>query len=171
MRLYGCLLVSFILTLFSANGICSPNKDIDIGRFLGLLEKIIENPDIAKKLKKEFDNLPAQEKQKISLKIRDGFSEFSQLLPMRIDEYTVLDSVMVSKNAVTQKHTIGNNLAVAISSNDLFQEMRSMLINQTCTTPVSGMFILMGYSFFYVYHDENAKYYGAVTITPKDCGY
>lgn len=165
------LMLCLCSSLFPGNGSAEPGKQVDIDRFINLLQEILQNPEIAKKLKKEFEHMPQEVKVAQAKKLRDGISEVSKLLPMRVDEYTILDSIMVSQTSVTQRYTLQIDLDTEQPSAQLIGEIKPILINQTCTTPVSGMLVLMGYTFFYMYSDAQGNHIGTVSIAPKSCGY
>ncbi len=161
------LAINFIVLQSAA----ASDEKLELIEFMSMTEKALNNPNIARKLKHEFSKWSDDERKVITLRLRDNLAEFSQLSPMQLDEYKTLDSVLVAKNSVTQRHTLTKVFVELFSKNEIVKEMKGMIKNNACTTPVSGMLILMGYSFIYSYYDEDGRYYSSLIVSPKECGY
>ncbi len=161
----------FLFLVLGTQITIASDQKIDLEQFMSMTEQALRNPETAKKLKKAFSKWSDNDRRFLSIKLRDKMSEFNQLLPMQLDEFTTLDSVILAHDSVTQKHTLTNEIVGLIPKKELMHEMRGLLKNSTCTTPVSGLLVLMGYSFIYAYYEEDGRYYSSTIISPKECGY
>jgi hypothetical protein len=93
--------------------------------------------------------------------------EFDKILPLRIDDITVLTKVDVDGEEI-----IFNYLVSELKGNlsfSLMQKVKSEVIRNICNDKFHQKLLIKGARYKYVYQDFNPKYFFNFTIISNDC--
>ena len=87
-------------------------------------------------------------------------------LPMTVDADTTLVSIGTLTEKLIFTYTLSDD---SLKGGDLFQDLRPLVLNGVCSTPVSAMLLLLNYTVNFVYYDKSMSYQNQFLFNESDC--
>jgi len=137
---------------------------------LKILQDLVNNPEQARKMRKEIENASYWERKKwdeLGEFIEKEIKTISSSLPFKVDEYTTALNV-----AVVGKHIAYNySLDIGYGNKDkIMKDMEKMITNNFCSSPMAA-WLLIGYEMSFFYYSLDGVYLGGVIIDANTCGF
>jgi hypothetical protein len=169
MRYFATVLFFLVFLCY----LCDVGSARDKTQSLENLQKLVNNPEQAKEMRRKVKNASKEELaqfKEIDELIKDETIRLSSSLPLKVDQYTTMTGAIISGKNVLYKCTLSNDLPGIKDKQFIMNETKSNIKKGICTSP-SGAFVIFGYTWSYYYFREDGSYYGGVIIDAKTCGF
>jgi hypothetical protein len=168
MKSYGIL---FFLLLFcfpksslsAADSLLSPENIDSTFAFLS------SNHVKAREARDALRHVTGEGREAMDARVKEMASVYAEGLPSKIDAITTMDSVILIGRVLSFYHTVD-----ILSENEGEWDrsiLRDTSTSQLCSTPMTGLYLMFGYGYRYVYHDVKGQYLYSFKVTADSCGY
>lgn len=126
------------------------------------------NTEEAREARQAMRSIEGESRTYMDLRVKELASVYAKDLPSQIDEITTMDSVILVDRVLNFYYTVDIS-----SENDssIGNKLKISTVRGLCSTPMSGLYLMFGYGYRYVYYDKNGKYLYSFKVTVDSCNY
>jgi hypothetical protein len=158
------ILITSILFMSSAHA-----QGVDSQKFFSQLAAALNDPAQKSQVVEMLNEFGPEHKRNAELAMKNEFKQLESRLPIRIDEYTQLESVYVFSDAIRYNFQLSQEYLDNFDISSFKSNVRGFTRNEVCSNPRMFFMVVLDFRIIHFYYAPDNSIVKEVTITEKDC--